>query len=575
MTDTAPKTLVDAIRRWARERPAATAFRFLTQFGERVEELTFEQLDREAASVAARILEVAKPGDTASLIFTSEAAFIRAFFGSLYAGVLAVPAPPPSLHRGGGRLGSLVADCRPAIILTHTEIVDVLRRRFETEGGSASLAWLAVDTATGETATARELPPPPEGGDAALIQYTSGSTATPRGVVVTHGNLVANCLATQANGVEMPSLRSLSWLPLFHDMGLVGQVVVPAYFGATATLMPAYDFLQKPVSWLRAMSDYRATYSLAPNFAYDLCVDRAPEGCEAEIDLSRWFYAGNGSEPARHATMKRFAARFGACGFDVAHFFPLYGLAEATLFVSGGPREIPYGVCRANREALFANRVEEVEDGAGTPSIEVVGNGFVRPDTTLKIVDPDSREELPPAKVGEIWLRGPSVAKGYWERPDESRETFEAICASDGERYLRTGDLGFFRERQLFICGRIKDLVIVNGRNHHAADLELAVEGCHPALAKGGAVVFSVDEGVRERPIAVCEVRRSAPKDPDVKEMAAAVRAALAERHGLALDDVAIVRHGSLPKTTSGKMMRSACRMMYLQGRLERIGGEK
>jgi acyl-CoA synthetase (AMP-forming)/AMP-acid ligase II len=575
MTETTPKTLVHAIRRWVRERPEAIAFRFLTRFGEHVEELSFAQLDREAAAVAARILEVARPGDRAALVFGSEAGFIRAFFGCLYAGVLAVPAPPPSMHRGGGRLASLVADCRPAIVLTDAAIEGVVRRRFEADGGSPSLAWLAVGTVASDAPAASALPPPPEPDDLALIQYTSGSTAAPRGVVVSHGNLVANALATETSGVDTPSLQSLSWLPLFHDMGLVGQVVVPSYFGATATLMPAFDFLQRPLAWLRAMSDYRATYSLAPNFAYDLCVERAPEGGEAELDLSRWVSAGNGAEPARYTTMKRFAARFGPCGFDVASFFPLYGLAEATLFVSGGPRGIPFGVCRASRAALLANRVEEVGNAAEAPSVEMVGNGCVRADTTAKIVDPDTLEGLPHSIVGEIWLRGPSVAKGYWERPEASRETFEAICASDGARYLRTGDLGFFRERQLYICGRLKDLVIVSGRNHHAADLELTLEGCHPDLAKGGAVVFSVDEGDRERPVAVCEIKRSAARDLDAGVMAAAVRAALAEHHGLALDDVAIVRHGSLPKTTSGKMMRSACRVMYLEDRLERIGGER
>jgi acyl-CoA synthetase (AMP-forming)/AMP-acid ligase II len=541
-------TLVDAIRHWAIETPNAIAFRFLTDLGARVDELSFAALDLEARDLAARILDIAKPKDRAVLVFTSESAFVRAFFGCLYAGILPVPASPPPPHRDGGRLAAVVEDCLPSIALTQSSLIEIVRRRIEGKPGAGGLAWLDADHAFGTAPNELTLASP-GGGDAALLQYTSGATASPRGVIVTHDNLVANCTAMLvACGIPQRQLHALAWLPLFHDMGLMGHVVLPAYFGATATLLPVYDFLQKPASWLRALSDYRATFSLAPDFAYGLCVDRVSEEQLEGLDLSAWRCAGNGSEPIRCNTMRRFAAKFSRCGFSASSFFPSYGLAESTLLVSAGP----------------------VDD----PLAEIASSGVVRSDTVVRIVDPETRAALADSAVGEIWVRGPSVASGYWNRPEESLATFDAVCTSDGGRYLRTGDLGFLQNDRLFVCGRLKDVVIIDGKNHHAADLELSVDGCHTALARNGAAIFSVDVGDREVLICACEVRRAAIPALDAASVAASIRGALSEGHGVRLHEAVLLPQGGLPRTTSGKVMRGACRELYLKDLFMRIGGK-
>jgi len=567
-------TLADALRHWARCAPDAIAFRFLTELGARVEELSFAALDLEARRIAARVLEVAEPADRAVLVCTSESMFVRAFFGSLFAGVVPVPAAPPPPHGKGGRLAALIADCRPAVAMTETGNLEIVRRRLGADGGGIDgPQWLDVAPSAGSDPGSSDVFAP-RGNGTALIQYTSGSTASPRGVLITHDNMIANCAAMlETCGIPQSELRPLAWLPLFHDMGLMGHVVLPAYFGATSTLMPAYDFLQQPASWLRALSNYGATFSLAPNFAYDLCVDRVSGREEEGLDLSAWRCAGNGSEPVRRNTVERFAARFSRCGFDPASFFPSYGLAEATLLVSGGPKKAPFATCRASRAALAQNRVVEIEGQSGEPAIDVVSSGVVRSDTIARIVDPDSRKALPDMTVGEIWVRGPSVAAGYWGRPDETRQVFEAVCADGKERYLRTGDIGFFRKERLFVCGRLKDVVVINGKNHGAEDLELSMDGCHPALAKSGAAVFSVEADERETLIAVCEIRRTAMRDLDDASVIAAMRGAIAEEHGLRLHDAVLVCPGSLPKTTSGKVMRRECRRLYLEGRLAILRG--
>ncbi|MCK9460907.1 MAG: fatty acyl-AMP ligase [Proteobacteria bacterium] len=569
-----PRTVVDAVRRWAQVRPDAVAFRFLTEHGAEVKELSFGALDLEARRIGAELLDSARPGDRAAIVCTSEEAFVRAFFGSLYAGLIPVPALPPSPRRENGRLHALLADCHPSVVLTHARVGEVSRKRVASMGGFDDLRWMDVDD-PGGAGPGAFCPPRIAGGGAALLQYTSGSTALPRGVAITHDNMVANCLALSAGfGFAVEDLAPLAWLPLFHDMGLLGHVVMPAYFGVASTLMPSHDFLQQPASWLAALSAYRATYSLSPNFAYDLCVERVSAEQKAGLDLGAWRWAGNGAEPVRLGTMERFAAAFAGCGFDIRQFFPCYGLAEATLFAAGGPEGSAPDVCRASRAALLDNRIIEVADGEPEPAVGLVSSGRVRADSASRIVDPVSGRSLGEMEVGEIWLSGPSVASGYWNRPDESREIFEATCG-DGGRYLRTGDLGFTRGGALFVCGRSKDVVILDGSNHHAQDLEQSIEGCHPALRENGCAAFSVDADDREVLIAACEIRKSMLRGVDRAEVMGAIREALAGVHGVRLHNAVLLGPGRLPRTTSGKVMRRACRRMYLEGTLAAGGGER
>ena len=492
--------------------------------------------------------------------------YVAAFFGCLYAGAVAVPAYPPRLNRSASRLRTIVADSRAVAALTTSRILSDHERRLAHAPEMSSLRWVASDA--GEYAAQDWRRPESDGDTLAYLQYTSGSTAAPKGVMVTHANLLHN-LAMIYQGVGYTSdSKMVIWLPPYHDMGMVGGVLTALYGGFPAALMSPTSFAQRPLDWLRAISRLGADSGGAPNFAYDLLARRVTSEDLAALDLSSWEMAFNGAEPIRPQTLERFAAAFEPSGFRREAFYAMYGLAEATALVSGGAKTSPPIFLRVEGGELERDRVVEAHAG-GDGARTLVSCGRVLADQRLVVVDPESRTPCPSDRVGEIWLSGPSVARGYWNRLEETEHAFQAYLADTGDSpFLRTGDLGFVRDGELFVTGRLKDVVIVRGRNHYPQDVEQTVEHSHAALRPGGCAAFSVETNEGEQLVVVQELERRYVRSANTDEVVTAIRRAVTENHELEVRDVVLVRTGSVPKTSSGKIQRRATRTAYLEGAL-------
>jgi len=551
------------VRRRADERGEAPLYTFLHEGEKEGAHLTAGELDRRARGIAAALSETCAPGDLALLLFPAGLDFIAAFFGCLYAGVIAVPAYPPHPRRGNPRLAAIARSARPATVLTTAELLAATAQPVAAQIPELAPArWLAADALPeiGPGPDEPELAFPPE--TPTFLQYTSGSTSTPKGVIVTHGNLLHNEGMIQQAFGQGPSSVVVGWLPLYHDMGLIGNVLQPLYSGGSCVLMPPVAFLQRPRRWLEAITRYRGTTSGGPNFAYELCVQKIAPAEREGLDLSTWEVAFNGAEPVRAETLDRFAEAFAPHGFRRAAFYPCYGLAEATLFVTG-PRRGEAPAPRAfDAGALESHQAHEVDAGA-EGARRLVGCGHAWSGQRLFIADPETGAELPEGEVGEIRVSGPSVAAGYWGLPEETRATFGS--AGPDERLLRTGDLGFLDGGELFVTGRLKDLIILRGRNHYPQDIELTVERSHPALRPGCGASFSVDVDGEERLVVLQELERRAP-EPEV--LFEAIRQGVAREHEVGVHEVVLLRIGGVLKTSSGKVQRRACRAAYLAGEL-------
>ncbi|HEX8439827.1 AMP-binding protein, partial [Archangium sp.] len=563
-------TLVDLLRRRAHEQPSRRVFTLLEDGETETRHLDFAGLDGRARAIAATLQRHARSGERALLLYPYGLDYIAAFFGALYAGVVAVPVYPPDptrLSRTLPRLRAIAQDAQATLVLTLGSIRDLVEGLARHAPELAALRWVATDELVPDVE--RDWRPPEATPDSlAFIQYTSGSTSVPKGVLLTHANLLHNeSILQRAFGSTEDSV-GVSWLPLYHDMGLIGCVLQAVYVGFPLVLMPPEAFLQKPLRWLRAISRYRATHSGGPNFAFDLCVRKVSAEQRDALDLSSWRCAVNAAEPVRADTLERFTRHFAPSGLRPDALRPLYGLAEATLMVTGGAQGSRRTVRTVDGAALESWWVVELPEG--TPgSRRLVGLGRSWLEQQVVIVDPVTRTRCAADRVGEIWLTGPSVAQGYWNRPEETEHTFRALRADTGEGpYLRTGDLGFLHEGELFFAGRLKDLVIIRGRNHYPQDLERTVEESHPALRPGCGAAFSVDSGQEERLVIVQEVHQR-HEGARFEELAHAARQAVAALHGIHLDTLVLVRQGSIPKTSSGKIQRNACRQDFLAGTLE------
>ncbi len=566
----APTSLVDLLEYQASIAPEKDVYVYLEDGEQQEVRLTYAELSRRARAIGTWLQSRAMPGERVLLLYPPGLDYIAAFFGCLYGGMVAVPAYPPRLNRPAPRIQIIVDDAQATMALTTTAIFTDIERRFEHAPDLQAVQWLNTD----EIPTGIEWhfqDPGVAGHTLAFLQYTSGSTSMPKGVMVSHGNLLHNLLQIQ-HGFQLDSdTRALIWLPSYHDMGLIGGLLEPVYVGGTSIVMSPFAFLQRPVRWLQAISRYKTNVSGGPNFAYDLCLERVKPEQIAELDLSCWRVAFSGAEPVRMDTMHRFAEVFASCGFQKKAFYPCYGLAEATLFVSGGwgpaePRSIT-----VRRDALECDRVEEAVVGE-EGSITLVNCGQAGPDQKIVIVNPQTLTHCTPDEIGEIWIKGPSVAGGYRNRPDETRQTFQAYLTDSGEGpFLRTGDLGFMREGELFVTGRLKDLIIIRGSNHYPQDIELTVERCHPALQPGSGAAFSIMENDLEQLVVVQEVTRQA-RNSDLEGVFRAVRNAVSEAHELQLYAIVLVRPLSIPKTSSGKIQRHACKAAFLDGSLEVVG---
>jgi len=557
-------SLADVLRRRAREHPERTAYIFLHDGEVEADRRTYADLDARAHAIAVRLqLRGAEPGDRALLLFPPGLDFIDAFFGCLYAGVIAVPCYPPRPGREQPRLKAILSDAGARFALCTAAIAGKLETLAADDPEIAGLAWVAT-----EECAFTSLPLRTGDDDIAFLQYTSGSTATPKGVMVTHANLafMERLIADVFEQGEESVVAG--WLPVYHDMGLIGNVLQPLWLGATCVLMAPVAFLRRPRRWLEAISRYRATTSGGPSFAYELCAERIAPEDRRGLDLSSWRVAFNGAEPVRAAALESFAAAFAPSGFRRDAFQPCYGLAEATLLVSGVRRPGGPILLDVAAAALEEGRVEPPDSGARRHTL--VGCGQVPAEQPVAVIDPVTRRPCAPATVGELWVRGPGVAAGYWRRPAETRETFGAVLAGAAETWLRTGDLGFLRDGELFVTGRLKDLIILRGRNHYPQDLELTAERSAPGLAAGANAAFSVEVEGEERLVVTQEVAPRARLDAaGLALAAAAVRRAIAEEHEAQVWEVLLLKAGTVPKTSSGKIQRRATRALYLNGALE------
>ena len=586
-----PESLVELLEIRAQERPHQLAYTFLLEGEEEASQLTYGELATRARAVGAALQAAGAGGRRALLLYPPSLEFIVAFFGCLYAGTVAVPAYPPRSQRSLPRLRSIALDARPAVALTTAELLPKLEALAAAAPDFGAMGRLATDDLpAGVEEGWRD--PQVDGDTLAFLQYTSGSTAAPKGVMVSHGNLLHNQEMIRQVFHQSEESVIVGWLPLYHDMGLIGNVLQPLYVGGRCILMSPLDFLQKPIRWLRAISHYRATTSGGPNFSYELCVAKISEQQRQGLDLSSWQVAFNGAEPVRSSSMEAFAQAYGPYGFRSQAFLPCYGLAEGTLLVTGSAWQRPATVGHFAAEGLEEGFALSCQAGASlgnsgpgedslvAPAAEgdsgsraLVGCGPTEGEQVLKIVDTESDLEkggvvVPEGKVGEIWVAGPSVAQGYWQQSEATQETFRCYLADGSGPFLRTGDLGFVTTGELFITGRQKDLIILRGRNYYPQDIELSAEMSHPALRRGCTAAFSVDVEGPEQLVVVQEVRREA-RGMDMEPVVRALSRAVHEGHDLEVSDVVLVAPGSVPKTSSGKVQRRACRASLLKGKLK------
>jgi amino acid adenylation domain-containing protein len=565
-------TLVDLLRCRALHQPNRTAFTFLKDGKtDEAANLTYQELNQQARAIAHQLQNLVNKGERVLLLYPPGLEFISAFFGCLYADVVAVPAYPPRPNRSISRLLALVSDAEAKVALTTTSLLDNIENHCAKNQELRVLCVLATDKIASDLASGWQ-EPDASSNTLAFLQYTSGSTGTPKGVMVSHSNLLHNSEYIRRAFELTPESVSVTWLPNFHDMGLIDGIIQPLYTGFLGVLIPPGFFIQQPFLWLQAVTRYRATHCGAPNFAYELCVQKISPQQRETLDLSSWQSAYNGAEPVRRETLEQFTKTFASCGFRTNFFYPCYGMAESTLMISGGLVKDEPIYCAVKAEALEQHQILEVSQEA--PNIrDLVGCGRTWLDIKIVIADPQLLMRCPPNQVGEIWVSGSSVAQGYWNRPEQTEKTFRAYLADTGEGpFLRTGDLGFLRDGELFVTGRIKDLLIIRGRNHYPQDIELTVEQSHQALRQGcGAVVELLVEG-EERLLVIQEIERSYLRQLNVEEVVRAIRQSVAQKHELQVYAVALLKTGSIPKTSSGKIQRHACRKGFLTGTLDEVG---
>lgn len=563
-------TVVELLQARACQRPDFVAYTFLGAGNEDARTRSYRELEQRAKAIAAWLQKRVPLGGRVLLLYPPGLDYLDAFFGCLFAGVIAVPVYPPLRSRGLARLRQVAQNSGARVALTTARFLRLSTSMSEQAPELAALDWgCSDDIAVADGADWRL--PAVDGRSIAFLQYTSGSTRAPRGVVISHRNLLLNEEVICASMGHDDTTIGVSWLPLYHDMGLIGMILQPLYVGGACYFMSPGDFLQSPIRWLRAISRYRATTCAAPNFAYDYCVRKVRAEDKRELDLSSWSVAINGAEPVRAATMDRFAEAFAECGFRRESFYPSYGLAEATLLVTGGASQSLPRRAVIDKRALEQNKVK-IAAPSDPGSVTLVSSGHAWLGHRVEVVDPDSRTLCPPGGVGEIWVSGGSVAQGYWNNAEETAKTFGATLANAGdqERFLRTGDLGFLLEGELFVTGRAKEMIIICGANYYPHDIETAVEGAHPALRPGHAAAFSIDDETGERLVLVHEVdpRFKAERFDDVFE---AVRRAVVVGQDIEVGRIALVAPGQVPKTSSGKTQRAKCRAQLLARELTLI----
>ncbi|EAZ89252.1 fatty acyl-AMP ligase [Crocosphaera chwakensis] len=604
-----PSNLVDLLRYRAINQPHQKAYTFLKDGETESISLTYEELDLEAKNIATKMLLLGVSGERALLLYPPGIEFITAFFGCLYASIIPIPLYPPKRNQNLLRLQSVVADAGAKIALTTQNILDNIEKHFVNTPDLAALNWFTTDNYE-ENLAESWYPPKISSHSLAFLQYTSGSTGNPKGVMVTHENLLINSADLDQGWQHTSDSVIVTWLPTFHDMGLIYGVLQPLYKGIPCYMMSPATFLQSPVRWLQAISHYKGTHSAAPNFAYELCARKITPEQKETLDLSSWKMALNGAEPVRADVLERFAKAFSSCGFKATAFCPGYGLAEATLKVAAVRTTEEPTLYRVQTDALQENKVVEAQPQDENQQV-LVGCGTTEIDTRIVIVNPDTLTPCAADEVGEIWVSGQTVAQGYWQREVETAKTFQAKLANGEGTFLRTGDLGFFKDGELFVTGRLKDVLIIRGRNHYPQDIEMTVEQCHDAIVNNRSAAFTVEVNGKEKLVITAELERryhnrrkkvSQPalqeerrkssdrrqaisddpafemkvsKQPIGAEVVNSIKKAVCIHHGLQVHRILLLRVGTIPKTSSGKIQRYACCQGFLNNTLNVVYDSK
>lgn len=565
------RSLVEMLARGATDRPDGPAFTWLENGLTPAGTLTTTSLLQDAQALAAHIQSAVQSRDRVIVAIPNRLEFITAWFGCLLADVIPVPVAIPSNEQVFAQLAKIIKVSDASAVLTIGDTAKRLRAGLAPLGCN-HLQWFSADNVDPFKATIWR-PHWPDVDDVAFLQFTSGSTGSPKGVMVTHGNLLHNCYQLSLAMPEITELRLVSWLPFFHDWGLVGCIVFPLFMGGHNWFFEPAAFMYAPLRWLNAISQFRANVSCAPNSAYEVCttVSDIPtsNGVNAPLDLSCWKVAMVGAEPVQPKTVEKFSARFERHGFNPAAIHPSYGLAEATLFATGGTRDTPPKPLHFARGTLEQRRVEEVPP-ATAKTRRLVGCGKVLSDQRVVIVDPETGVRCSDDHVGEIWISGKSVSPGYWQNREETSRAFESRLANEERPFLRTGDLGFFKDGELYICGRVKDIIIKAGQNFFAEDIEAVVKGLHPSLRDGYCAACSVDsDDGKERLVIVHEINYGPQPEPG--NTIGQIQKALSAEHSVMADAIVLIRPGSLPRTTSGKVRRSQVRQQFQNQQLQEV----
>jgi acyl-CoA synthetase (AMP-forming)/AMP-acid ligase II/acyl carrier protein len=541
------------------------AFRFVPgHCGDGVS-LTYRALQERAMAIGGELQASIGKGGRALLLFPPGLDFVASFLGCLYAGVVAVPVALPARNRSTSSIEAILNASNPAVILSTADHCNRARQSYAHLRALHERPWIATDTIGNEMQYAWR-DPQVDGRQIALLQYTSGSTSSPKGVILSHDNVLSNAALIQRAFGNTQASHGVFWLPQYHDMGLIGGIIQPIYCGGSCTLLAPAAFLQRPALWLETISRTQATVSGGPDFAYGLCVRKISAEDRRDLDLSSWKVAFTGAERIRAETIEQFTAAFAGCGFRRESFFPCYGLAEATLMLSGGPRQTAPNIIHVQAGSLATNQIEDAAPGDSAVRT-LVGCGECLPGQTIAIVDPQTRRRLGEAELGEIWGQGRSIAAGYYGCPEATRAAFGGTLINGEGPFLRTGDIGFLRGGRLFVTGRLKDLIILRGRNYFPEDIEHSVAGAHPTFRIGYTAAFSVDFDDRERLVVIQEIK---PRERDLDAEAAlwGIRRVIATEFELEVYAIVLVKAGEIPKTSSGKTQRSVCRERYLSGQL-------
>lgn len=560
-------SLVEILRQRAVHQHNKKAFTFLVDAENEELHMTYGELDLRARTIAAKLRQSDVVGECVLLLYPPGLEFICAFFGCLYAGAIAVPCYSPKMNKPNARLQTIVVDTKAKLALADTNIIGSLESRYEHAPEFKEIQWLDTSTIEPEIIDQWQVPEI-DRNNVAFLQYTSGTTGTPKGVMVSHENMLHNFQLLKHHFGHHENSVLMSWVPAYHDMGLIGHLLQTVYDGLYLVLMAPAAFVQRPVRWLRAISKYRVTACMAPNFAFDVCVEKISDEQKQTLDLSCWEVAVNASEPVRERTLKNFANAFATCGFHIDRFSPSYGMAETTLFISGVKNNEKFRAFQFDTKQLSERKIENAV--GNRKSRTMVGCGVPCKEMDIVIVDPETMTRCSDNQAGEVWITGKSISKGYWKQPALSEATFNAYLKDTGEGpFFRSGDLGFIHEKEVFLLSRLKDLVLIQGRSYYPQDLEMVLENCHPALEPSSVATFSEKVDGVEKLFVVQELKRTSLRKANHEEIFLNIRQAIAREFGLLVSGIALIKPMSLKKTSSGKVQRFAAKKDWFKKELK------